>query len=85
MTWPPSRLIAEWQGARAAVAELERAAHPDIVDHHGRAWAWWKGDLYRHCGMAWPRAMVEDATHGLPSEAARTNPNYSFCGTCGTR
>lgn len=42
-----ARLISEWQTARAELAALEHAEHPNIVDVKGRVWTWWKGDLYR--------------------------------------
>lgn len=77
------RLIAEWQSERAGWAELQGAEHPDIIDHHGRVWTWWKGDLYRHCKLAWPRTFVEDGRHGLPGPTALNNPNYAgLCGIC---
>jgi hypothetical protein len=78
-----AELIAKWESARAELAELERAEHPDVTDHHGRVWTWWKGTLYRHCGLAWPAEFVQDGRHGLPDESALTNPNYvDFCGVC---
>lgn len=33
--------------------------HPDVTDAEGRVWSWWKGDLYRHGDMAWPRHHIE--------------------------
>ncbi|MFF3312530.1 hypothetical protein [Streptomyces sp. NPDC002952] len=76
-------LMGRWLSARAALAAIEHAEHPDIVDHHGRVWTWWKGTLYRHCGLAWPRVFIEDTGHGLPTMSALTNPNYpKFCDVC---
>lgn len=79
-----SRLIADWQDARTALAELERAEHPDITDRHGRVWTWrGRGDLYRHDGMACPKEFVLDGAIGLPSQAVLDNPNYGeLCGIC---
>jgi hypothetical protein len=77
-----ARLIAEWQELREHLATVERAEHPDLVDHHGRTWAWVSGDLYRHCGMAWPAAVVTDGQHSLPTASVRTNPNYQLCAIC---
>lgn len=73
-----SRMLDEWAAARAALAEMERAEHPDITDARGRVWSWWRGDLYRHTvqegefhpnpritagyTMAWPREHVEAVT-----------------------
>lgn len=76
------QMIDNWQAARAELAAIERAEHPDITDHHGRVWTWWKGDLYRHCSLAWTRGMVLDGRHGLPTEKARSNPNYHLCAVC---
>lgn len=79
------RLIGEWQAARAALAEMERAEHPDITDRHGRVWTWKpdRGDVYVHDGLAWPRRFVEDGRIGLPSQAVLDNPNYGhLCTTC---
>lgn len=42
-----SDLLVQWRAARAELAALEAAEHPDITDVHGRVWTWWKGDLYR--------------------------------------
>lgn len=80
-----SRLIGEWQNARAALAELEHAEHPDITDRHGRAWTWrpGRGDIYVHDGMAFPRALVESNALGLPSQSVLDNPNYGhLCDVC---
>ena len=74
------KLIADWQGARAALAEIERAEHPDITDRHGRTWTWKSKDLYRHCGNAAPAYMID--SFGLPSQQALDNPNYDLCGIC---
>ncbi|MDH6625785.1 hypothetical protein M2271_003596 [Streptomyces sp. LBL] len=76
-----AELITKWQDARAALAELERAEHPDIVDRHGRMWTWkGRGDLYRHCGNAAPAYMIND--FGLPTQRVLDNPNYDLCDTC---
>ncbi|MFD8577350.1 hypothetical protein ACFV1H_18705 [Streptomyces virginiae] len=64
------------------VDELLKTIHPDITDHHGRVWTWWKGDLYRHCTLAWPRSHVEDRRHGLPDPKLRNWPNYRLCEIC---
>ena len=78
----PGAKIQEWQGLRAELAAVEAAEHPDITDHHGRTWTWVGGDLYRHDDLAWPLAFIADGQHGLPSEAALTNPNYDHCIIC---
>jgi hypothetical protein len=80
-----SRLVDDWQRARAALAELERAEHPDVTDRFGRVWTWKPGcgEIYRHDGMAFPKAFLDDGSVGLPTQAALDNPNYArFCGTC---
>lgn len=77
---PVVGLVAKWQSARAELAELERAEHPNVTDRFGRVWSWWKGDLYRHCGNAAPKHMIGD--FGLPTQAALDNPNYELCDTC---
>jgi hypothetical protein len=82
------RLIDDWQSARAELAEIERAEYPDITDHHGRVWVWWKGDLYRHCGLAFPEDWIINGRPGrdrlgLPSQAVLDNPNYGhLCDIC---
>ncbi|WP_406161073.1 hypothetical protein [Streptomyces canus] len=74
-------LIANWQGARAELAEMERAEHPDVVDRFGRVWTWkGRSDTYRHCGTACPVDMIDD--FGLPTQRALDNPNYELCDTC---
>lgn len=75
-------LLSEWQAARAQLAGIERAEHPDITDHLGRVWTWrGRGDLYRHCGIAAPAAMIDQ--FGLPSRAVLDNPNYGeLCDVC---
>ncbi|MFG3509637.1 hypothetical protein ACGF5F_29515 [Streptomyces sp. NPDC047821] len=76
-----SKLIAEWQAVRAALAKIEHAEHPDIIDRHGRVWTWrGRGDLYRHCGNAAPADMINN--FGLPPQRALDNPNYDLCDTC---
>lgn len=76
-------LVSEWQAARAELAELERAEHPDITDRFGRVWTWWKGDLYRHCGLAFPRHfLTEEGRIGLPTKVALDNQNYDLCAIC---
>lgn len=78
---PVTRLLTEWQDARAQLAELERAEHPDITDRHGRVWTWrGSGDLYRHCGNAAPADMIDQ--FGLPSQRSLDNPNYDPCDIC---
>ena len=75
-------LIHEWMESRALVTAAERAEHPDIVDHHGRTWVWIRGELYRHCDMAWSADQIRDTDHRLPSERVRNNPNYNLCQIC---
>ncbi|WP_327379392.1 hypothetical protein [Streptomyces sp. NBC_01212] len=76
-----SELITQWQESRAALAELERMEHPNIVDGYGRTWTWLgRSDTYRHCGTACPVDMIE--CFGLPSQRALDNPNYGLCDTC---
>ncbi|MEV5319104.1 hypothetical protein AB0K92_15860 [Streptomyces sp. NPDC052687] len=76
-------LIVQWAIIREELGAAGRDEHPNITDHHGRVWTWWKGDLYRHCGMVWPRSFVEDGRHSLPSAQVLANPNYPpFCPTC---
>lgn len=78
-----AQLIASWQAARAELAAIERAEHPDITDHHGRVWTWrGRGDLYRHCSLAWPEEFVRNNRHGLPTQAALDSPNYDLCDLC---
>jgi hypothetical protein len=75
-----SKLIADWQGARAALGEIERAEHPDITDRHGRVWTWVSKTLYRHCGNAAPSYMIDN--FGLPSQRSLDNPNSDPCDIC---
>lgn len=76
-----SALIGRWTSARAELAAIERAEHPDIVDQHGRTWTWFgRSDTYRHCGTACPVDMID--AFGLPSQRALDNPNYVLCGIC---
>jgi hypothetical protein len=77
-----AKMVSDWLQLRADLAAVERAEHPDLTDHHGRVWTWVAGDLYRHCGMAWPRHSIEDTRHGLPSATVRANPNYDLCDIC---
>ena len=79
-----ARLISEWTWLREQIAETERAEHPDITDRFGRAWGWWKGDLYRHCDLCFPGEWVTSTEHpiGLPSPALADNPNYTLCEIC---
>jgi hypothetical protein len=80
---PASLLVREWQTARAALAEVERAEHPDVVDRFGRVWSWVSGDLYRHDCLAWTLDMVHDRHCGLPPAKLADNPNYtSLCSIC---
>jgi len=77
-------MITEWQATRLAMAELERAEHPDITDPHGRVWTWHSGagadEMYKHDGMAWPVEWI--ARGGLPRPEGLANPNYSWCEIC---
>jgi hypothetical protein len=74
--------IDSWLSVRAELAAIERAEHPDITDRFGRAWEWWKGDLYRHDGtIAIPQRWIPE--WGLPSAKLAGNPNYAgLCETC---
>lgn len=76
------RLIGEWQAARAELAAIERAEHPDITDRYGRTWVWRDGDLYSHdATLAFPRDFLDRV--GLPSPRLADNPNYSrLCARC---
>lgn len=77
------RLLGEWQGARETLLDLERAEHPDITDRHGRVWSWRHRDLYWHCGMVFPKEVVESNAMGLPSQSVLDNPNYGrLCAVC---
>lgn len=80
------RLIADWQAARAELAAIERAEHPDITDHHGRVWTWkpGRGDVYVHDGMAFPKDFLTEPGHiGLPTQKVLDNPNYGhLCAIC---
>jgi hypothetical protein len=40
---------------------------PDVTDKFGRVWTWWKGDLYRHCSMAWTLDMIRAGNFTLPN------------------
>ncbi|MEU8840283.1 hypothetical protein AB0D97_14280 [Streptomyces roseus] len=74
-------LVSTWRAARAELAALERAEHPNITDHLGRVWTWFgRGDTYRHCGNAAPSYMINN--FGLPTQAALDNPNYDLCDIC---
>jgi hypothetical protein len=75
-------LLAEWQVARAVLADLERAEHPDVTDRLGRVWVWrGRGDLYRHCGTAAPLGMID--MFGVPRDSVLRNPNYPvLCVVC---
>lgn len=79
--WPITSVIDEWRTARADLAAIERAEHPDIVDHHGRVWVWESGDLYVHDSLAWTGQMIR-APHGLPYARLADNPNYKLCEIC---
>jgi hypothetical protein len=56
-----SDMVTEWRALRLVLAELEAAEHPDVTDVQGRVWTWWKGDLFRHEGKAWPRDFIQEA------------------------
>lgn len=75
-------LVDAWRAARRALREIEENEHPDLTDALGRAWKWIDGDLYGHDGMAWPRDHVTYEAVGLPTKAARDNPNYRWCEIC---
>lgn len=79
------KLLDDWQATRAAIRAIEEAEHPDLTDHHGRVWQWWKGDLYRHDNtLANTSDQVLDPRIGLPKPGlADDNPNYSgLCSIC---
>ena len=78
-----SRLLEEWQEARAQLRALEHAEHPDVTDRHGRRWAWVSGDLYSHDDtLAFPLVMLEELELPRPG-LADENPNYArLCDTC---
>lgn len=79
---PVEPLVDRWLATRAALAEIERAEHPDVVDGYGRVWHWKFGEVYSHDDtLAFPRHMIDGA--GLPSAKLADNPNYSkLCPTC---
>jgi hypothetical protein len=80
-------LLDEWQATRAALAEVERHQHPDIVDRYGRTWRWrGRGDLYAHCGSAIPKRWITHDVYGfagLPGPHLADNHNYwQLCAIC---
>jgi hypothetical protein len=76
-----SGAVDAWQAARAALAEIERAEHPDITDRLGRVWTWMQGEVYTHCGMAYPGGWV--AAMSKPANRYMLdNPNYDLCDLC---
>lgn len=80
-----ANLMSQWATARADLAALERADHPDLIDHHGRVWTWkGRGDLYSHDDtLCWPAHWVTDGTAVLPDKKLMDNPNYAkLCGIC---
>lgn len=77
---PTAGLVSQWQDARATLAAIERAEHPDVTDRFGRVWTWRGKDLYAHCGIAAPKDMIDDFV--LPSQTALDNPNYDPCDIC---
>lgn len=87
-----NRLVRDWAVTRMALAEIERMAHPDVIDQHGRVWSW-KCEIsgtgrargrYVHDGcMSQPDAdSVQRA--GFPRyDLLGTNPNYAgLCEVC---
>lgn len=52
-----AKILADLEALNAEV-EATLITPPDITDNEGRVWAWWKGDLYRHEGKAWPKAFI---------------------------
>lgn len=74
--------ISEWLALRAEIRALNQAEHPDLTDRFGRVWTWVEGDLYTHCGMTWPRQVLDWDTFTLPSGTVRSNPNYHLCEIC---
>lgn len=77
---PIARLLFELQVARAQLAAIEQAEHPDVTDRFGRVWTWCGKDLYAHCGIAAPKDRIDDFV--LPSQTALDNPNYDPCDIC---
>ncbi|WP_420032205.1 hypothetical protein ACN2WE_04925 [Streptomyces sp. cg28] len=75
-------LIARWGHARAELADLEAAEHPDIVDHHGRTWVWSQGTLYRHCRLECPEPFITDGRLGLPKKAHLAIVDHEMCAIC---
>lgn len=77
---PP--MIGDWLALRTVLAELAAAEQPAVTDRHGRAWTWSSQDLYTHCGMAFPREMLDNRL-GLPSQLVLDNPRYELlCAIC---
>jgi hypothetical protein len=75
-------LIDEWQAIRRQLAEIEWAEHSDLVDEYDRAWTWWKGSLYRHCGFGpYPEWMIRKG-FGYPSQDLLDNPDRELCDIC---
>jgi hypothetical protein len=83
--------IESWRHARAELAAIERAEHPDVTDRFGRVWTW-ETEI---SGTGRPRGRyVHDGTFsaddadavarwGLPPERLASNPNYAgLCETC---
>jgi hypothetical protein len=79
---PVAALIDDWQEARKALRAIEEAEHPDITDVLGRVWKWWKGDLYVHDKMGWPKSLITQPDLRRPIKAALDNPNYRWCAIC---
>jgi hypothetical protein len=78
-----NQMLAEWVALRREIAALERAEHPDIVDRHGRSWAWGgRGDLYSHDRtLAVPVDWITESN--LPPETLADNWNYwRLCAVC---
>jgi hypothetical protein len=75
-------LLAEWKASRAALARLERAEHPDLVDRFGRVWAWESHDVYVHDQLAFPPDAILSPRLRLPSATLADSPNYRLCDVC---
>lgn len=75
-----NHLINRWQTTRKMLMDTERSEHPNVTDRHGRVWVWVSKDLYRHCGNAVPKFMIDQ--FGLPTQRALDNPNYDLCSIC---
>lgn len=74
-------LLDAWSETRAALAEIARKEHPDIVDRHGRAWRWKTGggDLYSHDDTL---SVTADMVAGLALPPATLSDNHNYWQLC---